>query len=97
MLAPLLVAGLALAACSSHGDSSGIPSTTPVSSAPATSTPATPSASTTSSKITTIAEVALTILVTNDDGVGAQGIDTLVNELTASTDHEVIVVAPAEN
>jgi 5'-nucleotidase len=41
--------------------------------------------------------VALTILVTNDDGVGAPGLDALVNELTASTDHEVVVVAPAEN
>lgn len=39
----------------------------------------------------------LTILVTNDDGIGAPGIDTLVNGLIELDDVEVKVVAPAEN
>jgi 5'-nucleotidase len=38
---------------------------------------------------------ALQILVTNDDGVGAEGIDTLVTALTAVDGVEVTVVAPA--
>jgi 5'-nucleotidase len=37
----------------------------------------------------------LEILVTNDDGVGAEGIDVLVQALTALDDVEVTVVAPA--
>lgn len=39
----------------------------------------------------------LTILVTNDDGIGAPGIDSLVNNLIALDNVEVVVVAPAEN
>lgn len=39
----------------------------------------------------------LTILVTNDDGIGAPGIDSLVNTLTLMDNVEVVVVAPAEN
>jgi 5'-nucleotidase len=39
----------------------------------------------------------LTILVTNDDGIGAPGIDVLVNELVKLDNVEVVVVAPAEN
>jgi 5'-nucleotidase len=39
----------------------------------------------------------LTILVTNDDGIGAPGIDSLVNQLTALDNVDVMVVAPAEN
>ena len=39
----------------------------------------------------------LTILVTNDDGIGAPGIDTLVNTLIEMEDVDVQVVAPAEN
>jgi len=38
----------------------------------------------------------LTILVTNDDGIGSPGIDNLVNELSAVDNVEVMVVAPAE-
>lgn len=40
---------------------------------------------------------ALRILVTNDDGIAAPGIDALVQALTASADNEVIVVAPDGN
>jgi 5'-nucleotidase len=39
----------------------------------------------------------LTILVTNDDGVAAPGIDALVTALSALPDVEVVVVAPAAN
>jgi 5'-nucleotidase len=39
----------------------------------------------------------LTILVTNDDGIGAPGIDSLVNQLIALDNVDVKVVAPAEN
>lgn len=40
---------------------------------------------------------ALRILVSNDDGVAAAGIDALVNALIAEPDVTVTVVAPAEN
>ncbi len=46
---------------------------------------------------TTEAGETLTILVTNDDGIGAPGIDALVTALAAMDDVEVVVVAPAEN
>ncbi len=39
----------------------------------------------------------LRILVTNDDGVGAPGIDVLVQELVADPNNIVVVSAPAEN
>jgi 5'-nucleotidase len=39
----------------------------------------------------------LTILVTNDDGIGAPGIDALVTALSALDAVEVVVVAPAAN
>lgn len=39
----------------------------------------------------------ITVLVTNDDGVAAPGIDTLVQALTKVKNTKVVVVAPAEN
>ncbi len=39
----------------------------------------------------------LTVLVTNDDGIGAPGIDSLVNALLELDYVDVTVVAPAEN
>ena len=39
----------------------------------------------------------LTILVTNDDGIGAPGIDSLVTTLSSLDDVELVIVAPAEN
>jgi 5'-nucleotidase len=39
----------------------------------------------------------VTVLVTNDDGVGAPGIDALVEALSERDDLEVVVVAPLEN
>jgi 5'-nucleotidase len=38
---------------------------------------------------------ALRILVTNDDGVGAEGIDAIVEALIANPDNDVVVSAPA--
>lgn len=53
---------------------------------------------TTTTAATTTTEVVLpTVLVTNDDGVGAEGIDALVNALADRGDVEVVVVAPLEN
>ena len=52
---------------------------------------------TASEKTTTAAPKKLTILVSNDDGVGAEGIDALVNALKKMPDTEVIVSAPATN
>lgn len=53
---------------------------------------------TTTTASTTTTEVDLpTVLVTNDDGVGAEGIDALVNALVDRGDVEVVVVAPLEN
>jgi 5'-nucleotidase len=53
---------------------------------------------TTTTAPTTTSEVDLpTVLVTNDDGVGAEGIDALVNALVDRGDVEVVVVAPLEN
>ncbi len=40
---------------------------------------------------------AITVLVTNDDGVGAPGIDTLVEALRTQKNTKVVVVAPDSN
>ncbi len=52
---------------------------------------------TTAAESTTTAPATLTILVTNDDGVAAEGIDVLVTALKAMPDTDVVVSAPAEN
>ncbi|WP_436795940.1 5'/3'-nucleotidase SurE [Actinospongicola halichondriae] len=46
---------------------------------------------------TTAAPEPLTILVTNDDGIGSAGIDAVVTALSAMDDVELVIVAPAEN
>src|SRR5580704_6571283 len=46
---------------------------------------------------TPLADRTLTVLVTNDDGVGAPGIDAVVNGLRALSHTQVTVVAPATN
>ena len=89
-LLPALVAiALLIGACGSDatddGDSAAPADTT-------TTEPASADATTT----TAVAEV-ITILVTNDDGIGAPGIDRIVSSLTALDDVEVVVVAPDEN
>jgi 5'-nucleotidase len=65
-----------------------VPETPPETEAPTTSEAPT----------TTEVEVeALQILVTNDDGIDAPGIDALVTALSALPDVELTIVAPAEN
>jgi len=51
----------------------------------------------TDSTTTTAPTELLQILVTNDDGIGAVGIDVLVDKLSEINDVEVTIVAPAEN
>jgi 5'-nucleotidase len=80
---------LAVTACSSDDSSDDAVSAT--TGAP-TSTQ--PSAEETT---TTEGSAPLTIMVTNDDGIGAPGIDAVVTALQALDDVAVIVVAPAEN
>jgi 5'-nucleotidase len=76
-------------------------STTASTSAPAaTEAPTTMAPTTvavTEAPSTTEAVEPLTILVTNDDGIGAPGIDALVMALQDLPDVEVVVVAPAGN
>jgi 5'-nucleotidase len=87
LLLPLLV----LAACGGDDggdDGDAAPTTT---AAPAVET------TTTVAPTTTEAPEPLRILVTNDDGIGAPGIDALVQALLELPDVEVTVVAPAEN
>jgi 5'-nucleotidase len=52
---------------------------------------------TTEATTTTVAVEPLTILVTNDDGIGHPGIDTMVTALQGLEEVEVVVVAPATN
>jgi len=79
------VALLALAACSSSGSSKSSAGTTPATApASATSAPASTSRP-------------LRVLVTNDDGVSAPGIDALVQALRVLPNTDVTVVAPLTN
>jgi 5'-nucleotidase len=81
---PAVLVALLLVACGGD-DEEATPATT-------TAQPATTAASS-----TTAAADPLTVLVTNDDGVGAPGIDALVEALLEDPELEVVVVAPAEN
>lgn len=45
---------------------------------------------------TTEAAEPIQVLVTNDDGIGSEGIDAVVNALSERTDMELTVVAPAD-
>ncbi len=79
----LVVALLTLAtlACSSSKGSASSSSTAAASTAPSTSSSPAP----------------LRVLVSNDDGVGAPGIDALVQALAAEPAVDVTVVAPSQN
>lgn len=79
-----LVAVLALGACS--GDDSG-----------EDGDEAAPDTTEAEATTTTAAPEPLRILVSNDDGVGAPGIDALVEGLQTLDDVEITVSAPAEN
>ena len=86
-----------LVACSSSEDSTNIPQPSVVETeAPVTEVPAT-EAPVTEAPTTTVAPEPLHILVTNDDGVGADGIDVIVQALLQLDNVEVTVVAPLEN
>lgn len=93
----MVVLGSGLVACSSSEDSTNAPQPSvveteaPVSEAPVTEVPATEAPTTTE-----VVEP-LRILVTNDDGVGADGIDVVVQSLLQLENVEVTVVAPLEN
>lgn len=82
LLAALAALALVVPACSDDGDSSDEGS------------------SENAEATTTVAEEVdepLVMLVTNDDGVGAEGIDALVEALRDRDDLELVIVAPAEN
>lgn len=80
----VLAVVLVLTSCSSDST----PSAAPITSGSASSAAAPASAS---------ASRALRVLVSNDDGVGAPGIDALVRALTAEQAIQVTVVAPVAN
>ncbi len=85
-LAAVALGAAALAGCSSDGDSTSASSDAgPSSTAGEESTTTAP------------AESTLRIMVTNDDGVGSEGIDLLSQALSELPDTEVVVIAPAEN
>ena len=94
---------LAVTSCSQRSDSDlpvtdtlDASVTTPAPSASPSTTAAVPE--TTAAPTSTEAPLTpMTILVTNDDGVAAPGIDALVTALSALPDVEVVVVAPATN
>jgi hypothetical protein len=92
-----LVLPVALLAGCSSSDDTATEFTTDVPTTPGDSTSTTSTTSTTPTTSTTEPTPALTILVTNDDGIGAPGIDALVTALSALPDVEIVVVAPAEN
>jgi 5'-nucleotidase len=98
-----LVAALALGACGGDDESGDTtsPTTEPPATTTAESTTSAPAASTTTTSpatttTTTAPAVPVQILVTNDDGVGAEGIDVLVEALLGLEGVEVTVVAPAD-
>ena len=90
----LLAAAPALAACGD--DSSGAsPSTTAAAAASSTTGASTTAPTTTAAPTTTLKTVR--IMVTNDDGVDAPGLDSVVEGLRALPAVEVVVVAPSAN
>jgi 5'-nucleotidase len=100
-IAALLALSLLAAACGDddEGGEEAAPTTAAAAetttTAEATETTAVPE--TTEAPTTTVAAEPLTILVTNDDGIGAEGIDVLVETLRTLPDVEIVVFAPAEN
>ena len=93
----IVVALSGLVACSSSEDSSNVPQPSIVETeAPVTEAPVT-EAPVTEAPTTTEAVEPLQILVTNDDGIGADGIDVVVQALLQLENVEVTVVAPLEN
>ena len=86
-----------LVACSSSEDSTNVSEPSVVETeAPVTKAPVT-EAPVTEAPTTTAAPEPLQILVTNDDGIGADGIDVIVQALLQLDNVVVTVVAPLEN
>lgn len=85
LLAALAAFALVLPACSDDGDGN------------AADEGADSSGESAESTTTAQAEEPLVVLVTNDDGVDAEGVDTVVEALRDRDDLELVVVAPAEN
>ena len=73
------------------------PATEPTSTAEQGTAAPTTAAPTTAAASTTVDIEPLTILVTNDDGIGAAGIDAVVAALQSLPDVSIVVVAPAQN
>ena len=94
LLLPLALSMGLLASCSSN--EAAVDSTTGAADSTTTAAPAT-EAPATDAPTTTAAPSVLRIMVTNDDGVGADGIDAIVNALLEIENVEVTVVAPATN
>ena len=112
-LTSMVVASLVVASGCSSSDSTTAASTTAAATAapPTTATPTTAAATTaapstaapttapptTAAASTTVDVEPLTILVTNDDGISAAGIDAVVAALQSLPDVSIVVVAPAQN
>src|SRR5690606_18860910 len=86
--AALMCVALLAASCSSSDDGGSEEASADTTAAEATAADAT---------TTTAAAETLDILVSNDDGFDAEGIDAVVEALIALPDTNVTVVAPAEN
>lgn len=98
----VVIALSGLVACSG-GDSSNnatdpsvVQTEVPVTNAPVTNAPVS-EAPVTGAPTTTAVATTMQILVTNDDGIGADGIDVIVRALLQLDNVEVTVVAPLEN
>jgi len=104
----VLSAASLIAACSSSGSSSGttvattttsaaVTTTSPSSAGTSTTSPSGASTSAADTTTTLDTTTKLTVLVTNDDGIAAPGLDAVVTALQATPNITVVVVAPATN
>jgi 5'-nucleotidase len=93
--AAAVAAVLVLSACGSSTETSSTTTTAAGATASSSTTPG--SGTTPGSTPGTTAQRTLKILVTNDDGYAAPGIDAVVNGLQTLPNVEVVVVAPAAN
>ena len=93
----VVIALSGLVSCSSSDDSTNVAAPSVVEAeAPTTDASATEAPATEAPTTTEVTEP-LQILVTNDDGIGADGIDVIVQALLQLENVEVTVVAPLEN
>lgn len=99
LVATAIVAAALLAGCTSTGSPTAAPAVSATSpGAPGSASGSTPASTPGSPRSApTTPAGPLRILVTDDDGVDAEGIDALVEGLRGLDDTEVVVVAPAED